>query len=605
MAFLIQYDSGTIKAEGIRFIRPAEKEDIELALVGNITDPLQVEKGKSQTGKSQLDFIYVLYKKIGNRFIERLDGYFLIFIKDNGRLKVFNNRYSSVSCYYLKQGKNCYFSDSYSLILKNLKNREVNFDVINLFLNSGYSYSEKMPFKNTYRMIPAHYLEVDETSKTRLERYSGMVFRRASRPVNELLDEYESLWQEAIYSFAKANNSKKIGSALSGGLDTSWVVLMASKAMKQEIQTYTCYYDYSLFNELKESEFVSNRTGAKHHKLKVSETDLDLIPEMINAAEEPVLSSSLSLFMAINEAASNNVDVFLTGDGGNNIYHHLYPVGEIHKYIRYLPYGIRKLLFFLVDASAKLTNNERLNEARYPMHAFSYRNFYDNFYKNLTCYRHFDPSQRKMLFKKGCYEEFDERNMAGRIPITKDDFDNKLIESRFVYGNMQYVSAFQEKFAKENGILLFPPYQNRKIMDFLSSLPFSMMFRGSTLNKLTNTANKMYFQKQALKRHFPKSFVDKTGQPFDQPFHSWFERRPRLVELLFGSLKKRGWYNEGYLDFLLNEHKAQHQHEKIFCQLSNHAYRIMALLSLEVWARIYIDGFHLKKGEPIEEFIKR
>ncbi|MFH2021230.1 MAG: asparagine synthase-related protein [archaeon] len=578
------------------------KGDITVFLFGRITN-MTSSSIKLINFPHQEELILRLFKEEGTKFITRLDGYFLIMIIDKKELYVFNNRYSNTQCYFLRQNNSFILCDSYKPLLRFLDKKEMNMDVISLFLNSGYSYSDKMPFKDTYRMVPGYYMIISK-NKFDQKRYSQMKFSRLPvKDIDAALDKYEELWTDAIRDFQAFNGTKNLGSALSGGLDTSWVVFMAAMTSKKPLHTYTCYYQYSLFNELKESSYVTKKINGIHHKIPVTENDLDLIPEMIDIAEEPVLSSSLSLFKMIN-TASSDVDTLLTGDGGNNIFHHLYPVSEIHRYIKDWPYLLRKLFFLFIDGLARLSGNERLWEARYPLHAFSYPDFYNNFYKNLTCYRHFDPMQRKKLFRPNVLKEFDEANMVGQIPIRKKTFNDDLVNARFTWGNMQYVTTFHEKFAKSKNMNVFPPYQNQALMDFICSLPYELLYKGNTLKRLTNRVYKMYFHKMALKRHFPSSFVDKVGQPFDQPFHGWFQRRPVIIELLIDSLKRRGWYNNAYLDELYLQHKKQKLSKKIFCQLHNHAYRLMALLALEIWCMEYMDGKSSGKI-PLEQFLRK
>ena len=573
----------------------------EIFLSGTITKRFNLKKKNPKY--IGLNEISVLYDEFGEDLPKIIDGYYLIIINDIRKKQVFiiNNRYSNTYCYYSLNNDNIEFCDNLTPLLNNNFVKNINQDVISLFLNSGYSYSENMNFKNIFRMIPGYYLKIQEGNISHHKYYEMTFDRKPVYDINKALDTYEKLWIDAIKRFDEANTKRGLGSALSGGLDTSWVVLCASKVAKP-VHTYTCHYQYSLFNESKQAKFVTDKCNGIHHKVNVTEKDLDLLPYVIKIAEEPILSSSLSLYKMMKEA-SKDVDTILTGDGGNNIYHHLFPVGEIHKYIHFLPYWIRKLMFLSVDYSAKITGYERLWELRYPMHAFSFPDFYENFFKNLICYRHFDSSQRKKLLKREFLEEFNERNMLGRIKIRKKQFDDDLINARFVYGNMQYVMTFHEKFAKSLGMSVFAPYQDSIIMEFLSSLPYDLMFKGNTFKKLTNKANKMYFQKLALKKYLPEKFVNKAGQPFDQPFHGWFERRPLVIKLLFKRLKKRGWYNNSYLDFLYNEHKRQSLHKNIYCQLQNHAYRIMTLLSLEIWSMIFLDRYNVDVNKSIEEFM--
>ncbi len=590
------------------------KNNIRILLFGNISEMLsndsdfKLEKYENK----QEELILKLYKQFGENFIKFLDGYFLILVHDKNKKDffIFNNKYSNTFCYYHISKDKFTFADSIKKVLKNTKiQKEPNMDMISLFLNSGYTFCEKTVFKNIYRMIPGFYMKIDlKNNKIVHKKYYEMKFNRKpikNKNINKALDDYEKIWISAVKDFAQTNKTKNLGSTLSGGIDTSWVVWCATQAFNKPTHTYTCKYDFTLFNENKQAKYVTNKCKGKYHEVIVDEKDLDLIPEIIRAAEEPVLSSSLSLYKLV-KASGKHVDTLLTGDGGNNIYHHLYPVSEIHKYIRKMPYFIRKSLFYIIDFIAKITRCERLWELRYTLHAFSFKNFYNNFFKNLICYRHFDSYQREQLFKPRFFEEFKEKNMLGNIPIRKNNFDNDLIHARMVHGNMEYVSTFHEKFAKQFGIKLYPPYQTQKIMDFINSLPMNFLFKGNSFQKLTNRAYKMRFAKLALKRHFPAKFVDKTGQPFDQPFHSWFEKRPKIVDLLLKRLKKRGWYNEKYLDKLYREHKKQKQHKKIFCQLRNHGYRIMALLVLEIWCMEFLDNnsSRLMKRVPLETYLK-
>ncbi len=581
---------------------------IRIMLQGKITGTFFKENIK-KSKRDQEKFISSQYLARGPGFIRDIDGYFLILLQDlnSGIIYVFNNRYSHTYCYYTILSNKIFLSDDVvKLLNKGLIMPKPNSESINLFLNSGYSYSEKTCFSGIDRMIPGFYMSISK-SKITHTRYSGMNFNRIKVSDIEMkIDTYEKLWKEAIGDFTKINETKSLGSALSGGLDTSWVALMASKVFKKPIKTYTCVYDYELFNEDKAAKYVTEKCHGIHTNVHVTEKDLDLLPEIIRAAQEPVLASSLSIYKMMKHA-SRETDTFLSGDGGNNIYHHLFPVGELHKYLRYMPYLLRKSLYEISRGVAILTGNERVWELMYALHPFSFSNMYGDFYKNLTCYRHFSQEERRLLLKSQHYAEPVQKKILGNIEIRKDNFDDALINSRFVYGNMQYVSAFQEKFAKSLGMKIFLPYENQKIMDFICSLPYDFLFRGNSIQKLINKANKMYFQKLSLSRYLPRSYVYKAGQPFDQPFHGWLEKRPRVTELLFKRLKKRGWYNVSYLKRLQNEHRNQHQHKNIFCQLSNHGYRIMALLSIEIWCTEFLDGRYRSENKkiPIEEYLAK
>lgn len=574
-----------------------EKRGLVVHLTGKITGAHI--PGHKLERNNQEKLILELFSEYGEGFIRYLDGYFFIIIykKKTNELLLYNNRYSQTCCYYfINEGIDggFAFSDSISSLLVLLPSKpKPNFDVVNMFLNSGYIYSGKTLFENVYRLVPGHYLKYEE-NKIKVIRYTEMNFQR--KPIRNLkkkLAEYEYLWQKAIKDFCHYNEVRKVGAALSGGNDTTWVMWNASQVHQEPVHSYTCHYQYSLFNEIKKARFVTKICKGVHHEVEVDENDLALLPEAIELAEEPVLASAISVYKMM-KIARQDVDLFLTGDGGNNIYNHLYPVTEIHKYVKNLPPSIRMMMYKIVGFLAHMTGWERLWELKYVLHGF--KGSYKNLYPNLTCYRHFCSEERKRLFREQHFRE----PPRGHLRIAKENFDDDLIQARFIYGNMQYVSSFHEKFAKGLDMKLLPVYQNQAIMDFLCSLPLEMLNRGNTLQLMTNRAEKMYFQKLALKKYFPEWHVYNAGQPFDQPFHGWFQRKPELIKSLFRRLRKRGWYNQSYLNQLYKEHRKQNLSRKIYCQLSNHGYRIMALLALEIWCMIYLDD--MNKNSIMELF---
>ncbi|NTV23543.1 MAG: hypothetical protein HGA85_04170, partial [Nanoarchaeota archaeon] len=452
-------------------------------------------------------------------------------------------------------------------------------------------------YNGIFRIPPGFYLALkkgkQQLVRPKLVRYYSMPFsRHPIEDVDKKIIEYEEAWKSSIKDFLRSKGTKKLGSMLSGGLDTSYVVWAASQVYKKSVKTYTCYYDNPLFDEINQARYVAKRCNAANTGIKVDEKDLDLLPEMIYAAGEPVLASSLSIFKLM-KLASQEVDTIFTGDGGNNIYHHLYPVSEIHRCLKDVPLFVRKAIYALVSGSASMTGNERLWELKHALYPFRYR-LYDDFYLHLVCYRHFSEDERKKLFLPMFPQSISETALAANMKISKASFDDDLISARFVHGNMEYVSTFHERFARYLGMSVFTPYQSREVMEFIDSLPRDFLYKGNTIQKLTNKAYKMNFHKLALKKHFPSDFIDRTGKPFDQPFHTWLAARPDVTSALLSSLKRRGWYDAAYLETMFAEHRRQYQSDRIFCQLSNHSYRIMALLSLEIWCRLFIDKIEWK-----------
>ena len=113
------------------------------------------------------------------------------------------------------------------------------------------------------------------------------------------------------------------------------------------------------------------------------------------------------------------------------------------------------------------------------------------------------------------------------------------------------------------------------------------------------------FHKRALERVYPKEHVYREPRLFYAPYHAMFRERPAVSDKLLRALKRRGWYNERFLDRLFAEHRQQSLHARLNSQMRNHGQRLMALLGCEVWARLFLDGRRLGADAriAIEDFL--
>ncbi len=271
----IAYSKGNIRIWSLN--KGFYNRSIFILIYGAITDILSDKEKFSSDVKLEL-FIITLYKKYGEDFVNLLDGYFLIILYDETQKKlyVFNNRYLNTRLYYYSGNKKIMFANSLKTLLKKIPNPPLpNKRAIISFLNCGYSYSEKTFFENISRLTPGYYLTFHFGQIT-LHKYSWLVFNR--RPVKNLenkIDEYESLFISAIEKNIDANPNADLGCELSGGTDTAWIYLNASKIYKKNLRAYTCYYAQPLFNETEKAKKMENQLNSIKDFTKENKTRVD------------------------------------------------------------------------------------------------------------------------------------------------------------------------------------------------------------------------------------------------------------------------------------------------------------------------------------------
>ena len=112
-------------------------------------------------------------------------------------------------------------------------------------------------------------------------------------------------------------------------------------------------------------------------------------------------------------------------------------------------------------------------------------------------------------------------------------------------------------------------------MEFAASLPDDLKLRG---------IESKYLLKRTLCKMIPRPIVQRKKMGFGVPLDMWF--RNDLKEMAYDVLldKKcidRGYFRRESVQKLLDDHTSEQ---------SDHSYRIWALLFLELWHRMFVDG---------------
>ena len=93
------------------------------------------------------------------------------------------------------------------------------------------------------------------------------------------------------------------------------------------------------------------------------------------------------------------------------------------------------------------------------------------------------------------------------------------------------------------------------------------------------------------RKHLPQETVDRVKLGFGVPVDLWFRRdwTDLTQEFILGpQVERRGWFRRGSLQRIVREH----------CQGADHRELLWALLVLELWLRLVVDGT-LSQGDTL------
>ncbi|WGG45874.1 asparagine synthase-related protein [Rossellomorea sp. DA94] len=290
-------------------------------------------------GISDSELILLAYEKWGEECPEQLIGDFSFMIWDERKEKLFGARdfAGSRTLYYHASNQRFAFATTIkSLLSLAYINGRINEEWIAEFLVIPDMFNtvdvHSTVYSNVLQVPPSHSIVI-QSGKTKLTRYSKFDSRKKLKLNSNL--EYEEAFRDVFQRAVsdRLRTFKKVGSQLSGGLDSGSVVSFASRELnKQNQQLYTYSYipqedfiDWTPKSRIANERpfiqstvnFVGNIQGS-YLDFK-NRTPLKEINEWLDILEMPYkfFNNSYWLRGIYEEASNHGVGILLNGARGN------------------------------------------------------------------------------------------------------------------------------------------------------------------------------------------------------------------------------------------------------------------------------------------------
>ncbi|MBL9078268.1 MAG: asparagine synthase (glutamine-hydrolyzing) [Planctomycetes bacterium] len=195
-------------------------------------------------------------------------------------------------------------------------------DTIAEYLALQYVDAPRSIYRHAQKLKPGHWLRLHAGGETRIGRHFAFAPRggvRPSRPMGELAEELEAILLRLIRRRMIAD--VPLGAFLSGGVDSSTVVALMTKALGGTVKTFSIGFE----NAPDETEHLFARQVAQHlgtdHHDRVLELDvLPLMHHIGTVLDEPNGDSSCLPTFLVSKIAKEQVTVCLSGDGGDEMF---------------------------------------------------------------------------------------------------------------------------------------------------------------------------------------------------------------------------------------------------------------------------------------------
>lgn len=296
-----------------------------------------VQAGYIFTSNSDTEVILAAYDKWGVDCLNKFNGMWAFVLVDCDRKRVFlaRDRFGIKPLYYHQApGVFVFASEPKAIFEAGVVSRQPNLDYLDAYLQSGPDESSVLTaFEHIIRINPSHYIFCkveDLISGNFIQQQYWRLLPNSSREAfqpakaKQLADYYFNLLEDAVRVRLRADVS--VGSALSGGLDSSSIVYLVNKihaeqGLVDKQQTFSCVYSKPEEKHCDESVFIDSlatKLNVKSYKIEPKWEDVPREHDQVTwAMDTPFANSSMSGWHTYKLIQQNHIKVTLEGQGAD------------------------------------------------------------------------------------------------------------------------------------------------------------------------------------------------------------------------------------------------------------------------------------------------
>lgn len=216
--------------------------------------------------------------------------------------------------------------------------RDLDPDALALYLLHRFVPAPRTPFRDVWRLPPAHRL-VWRDGRATTAPYWSLPTPDGARPASD--DDVLARLDAAVASRQRAE--VPVGLFLSGGLDSGAIACLAAR--RGPLETFTLRPADAAFDEGEAARQTATALGATHHEIPVDEAALLAgFEEVFASIDEPIGDSSLVPTLLLAREARRRVKVVLGGEGADELFggYPTYLGARMARYPRLLPGPLRR-----------------------------------------------------------------------------------------------------------------------------------------------------------------------------------------------------------------------------------------------------------------------
>ncbi len=505
-------------------------------------------------------YLYIEYK---NKMFNMIDGMFSFCILDKNKNKLILARdRAGKKPLYLYQNKNrILFASELNALKVGVKNIEINEAEISAYLRNGFFFKTTTPYKNVLDLEAGFVYEINiATLEIKKDKYFDILdFYKKDKIID--FKTTKSKLDNILHKSVKdrlLSSDLEVGAFLSGGIDSSLIVAVASEYTKK-LKTFTVKFD-GTFDESHLAKLTAQKYDTNHHELNIAMNLKDDIEKILINYGEPFMDSSAIPSYYVSKEAKKYVTVILNGDGADELF---------GGYRRYVPSAnnllqLASYFSYFTKILPKSHNKKSIYNYIYRLLAMANKSGLD-FYNSATndifedVYDFKDNRTCKEMdeFIKGVEKE----NISSLSKILYMDF-NLILQSDLL--KKMDIATMAHSLEGRS------PFLSKYMLEFAPTLADNFKIKGTTTK---------FLLRQLAKDYLPSELINQPKRGFEVPLKNWVEND--LKDNIFTTLENDCYSHK----FIAKKFIKKLLAKRVNVSDEKRAKMLWTMYSLEIWKK--------------------
>lgn len=479
------------------------------------------DKWRFQT-RSDTEVILAAYKHFGVECLQRFRGMFSFALWDPKNKSLFcaRDRFGIKPFYYAQVGKQFYFASEAKALLPFLPTIETETSALSEYLTFQYAIGEKTLFKGIKQLLPGHALTI-KNGQLSVFRYWDVNYDiDFDHSPKYFIERLQELMAESISLHLQSD--VQIGSYLSGGIDSSLVLGLATDFSEAKLPTFNGKFSgITGYDESHYAQQMAGFVGSPMHCLDITHEDFDKhINDVIYHLDFPVAGPGAFAQYMISKLVAQHVKVVLGGQGGDEIFggYARYTIAYLEQCLKAAIEGTYHNGNYVVTIESIIPNLQMLKEYKPLIKEF----WRDGLFENMDR-RYFRLINRandlqgvidpELLAGNKVFDNF-EKIFNSNANVPKKAYFDKMTHYDFKCF-LPSLLQVEDRMSMAHGLESRVPFLDHPLVEFAATVPADVKFKDGIMK---------YMLKTAFDQKIPKTITnrrDKMGFPV--PLKHWFE----------------------------------------------------------------------------------